>query len=729
MVPDALDDSLTAKLEKFSKGLETIASKISDISKDTKTVSDKSLDNIIATTQLAKGAMAVLETNIKTKSSIDELKSGLFDFFKEIKTSARPISDISRESTSDTIIDPHFMLGRKLQPLMNDVRAIREIIEEKSKPVLGEEKLITPADPNAKLLKSLEALLKRKPKINKKTEPKEKSSPKGGFWNLLKEIMKAAAGVLLGSIFGGNLLKKIDDLFGTNLYEAFGEVLAPFKNFRSRIENAAKWTLLAGIKIKDVFFAVARKVTQVGVAFAGMFKNPSLGFRFFRSKLTSSASKVAKVFSSLKSNVGNVIEKLKTTGSAIGRMIKNPRLAVRLFNTKIASIGNEIKSVVTNISTRIGGVIGTVKSIVKGGIKNAIKSATSALTGGFKAVIKGGTSLAGGGIKGLLKGLFKKIPVIGSLISAGLAYRKFRDGDTTGGFLAIASAIGGFIPFVGIGVSFLIDMLDSKLEAGTKGGKTKSIVLGELLTEWLGNIPIINHLAKAYDCFKNGDYLNGIKEMGKLTAIGWIADLLEWTAPSIMESVGSIGDWINEKITAIVEKIMYWMDPSKIFAAKKDLEGAASTEKRTQDAEQKFYAKGGGSDQAVARAARKAAGWTGTGYRTPPENWDGIFPNGIKVEVLPNNIKTPSMSPISAPAPLPKILSEKQTTEQNLLKAVDSLNKAADKLSETNKQSSQTPIVVNTPQQPSSAVSPIPSLRPDAIGGTRFYNRIPAMGF
>jgi len=727
MVPDVLDDSLIAKLEKFSKGLETVVSRMSDVSKDVKTTSDKSLDNLMATTQLAKGAMAVLETNINTKSSIEELKSGLFDFFKEIKTSTKSLPEISRDGSSDTIIDPLFSLGRKLQPLMNDVKAIREIIEEKAKPVLGEEKLITPTDPNAKLLKSLEALLKPQTKDAEVKKEREETSPKGSFWNLLKEIMKAAAGILLGSIFGGSILKQIDDLFGTHLSEAFNEVLTPFKKFRSRIENAAKWTFLAGIMIKDTFLAVTRKIRQVATTFARMFKNPSLGFRFFKSKLTSAARRVSTMFTSLKTGVENVVEKLKKVSSSIRKFTFKP------FSTKFNSIRDHIKSVVSGIKTSVIGVFSSVRNVVRGGIRKAIGSATSAITGSFKSVVKGGASLAGGGIKGLLKGLFRKIPVIGTLISAGLAYRRFRDGDTTGGFLAIASAIGGLIPFVGIGVSFLIDMLDSKLEAGSKEGKTKSIVLGELITKWLGDIPVLNHLAKAYDCFVNGDYLQGIKELGMLTPIGWIADLLEWSAPAFMKNVGNLGDWINEKIGAIVEKIMYWMDPGKIFTdlkqAKKDLAEVVATENRTKEAEQKFYAKGGGEDQAAARSARKNAGWTGTGYRVPPENWDGNFPNGIKVEVIPRPINPPSMSPVSAPAPLPKILSEKQTNEQNLQKAAEALSKAADKLSDSNKQASQTPVVVNTPQQPSSAVSPIPALRPDAIGGTRFYNRIPAMGF
>tara|TARA_Y100000593_G_scaffold80904_1_gene151140 strand:+ start:575 stop:2689 length:2115 start_codon:yes stop_codon:yes gene_type:complete len=66
-----------------------------------------------------------------------------------------------------------------------------------------------------------------------------------------------------------------------------------------------------------------------------------------------------------------------------------------------------------------------------------------------------GTKTAG---KGIMKGLGKKIPGIGLLLGAGLAYDQFfNEGDITGGFLELGSGIASLVPGIGTAVSTGLD--------------------------------------------------------------------------------------------------------------------------------------------------------------------------------------------------------------------------------------------------------------------------------
>lgn len=130
------------------------------------------------------------------------------------------------------------------------------------------------------------------------------------------------------------------------------------------------------------------------------------------------------------------------------------------------------------------------------------------------------------------KAAWKRLPVLGSIISIGAAATRFQQGDTTGGLLDLSSAIAAFIPGAGMAVSIGLDVLsgirDSKSTAEERkqaGSSTGNAVFKTILSLTRGfftkflkigilkKIPFIGSAFNFYDAwnqFKSGNILKGI---------------------------------------------------------------------------------------------------------------------------------------------------------------------------------------------------------------------------
>ena len=87
----------------------------------------------------------------------------------------------------------------------------------------------------------------------------------------------------------------------------------------------------------------------------------------------------------------------------------------------------------------------------------------------------GGPFLKAAG-KGGMKTLLKKIPIIGAIVGAGMAIKRFREGDMLGGIMEAASGIASIFPGVGTGISAGIDaaLLGTDM-AGVTGEKSQTV--------------------------------------------------------------------------------------------------------------------------------------------------------------------------------------------------------------------------------------------------------------
>lgn len=173
------------------------------------------------------------------------------------------------------------------------------------------------------------------------------------------------------------------------------------------------------------------------------------------------------------------------------------------------------------------------------------------------------------------KGILTKIPIIGSLISFGFAFTRFRSGDVIGGLIDVVSGLVPLLYLTGVGAPFVIpiqlglDVLNAMLDFKAGGAnKQASAKKGGILLGWLKNLglllyrgvkslPIIGPAIKAVEEFSAGNYLKGLKQLAYIiTPLEFVGALfgdkeasgLTKTTASVFRGIGSIlkslGKWI-----------------------------------------------------------------------------------------------------------------------------------------------------------------------------------------
>lgn len=133
--------------------------------------------------------------------------------------------------------------------------------------------------------------------------------------------------------------------------------------------------------------------------------------------------------------------------------------------------------IIGNLMSRTGKFLSEIPHLFKylktffGGGEEAVKLGGALKPGFFKNLLK----LGGSSIKLPLK-VLNRLPYVGSLISAGFAYKRFKAGDWVGGTLDTLSAIANLFPGIGSAVSFALDGL-SMLRDFALGGSDEAAKL------------------------------------------------------------------------------------------------------------------------------------------------------------------------------------------------------------------------------------------------------------
>jgi len=229
--------------------------------------------------------------------------------------------------------------------------------------------------------------------------------------------------------------------------------------------------------------------------------------------------------------------------------------------------------VIAGVGATIGGIMGLFSGLMDDGPFKGLKKllGDSALAVGFKALTKvGGKGL----LKGITGSVLKKIPLIGSLISLGFAYTRFKDGDTVGGVIDVLNAITGLLYLtpaapLALPISLALDALNAFLDfkAGETKGKertTKKLDILKDMGDWiydkLKSVPIIGSLMKAGKSIFDGDWDTGFKYLGEAVAplqqIGSIIlQNVKTYAPPVLNAIGNwtttAGKWIYDKAKEI----------------------------------------------------------------------------------------------------------------------------------------------------------------------------------
>jgi hypothetical protein len=243
---------------------------------------------------------------------------------------------------------------------------------------------------------------------------------------------------------------------------------------------------------------------------------------------------VPKNTSSILSTVATIIALAVLVYKFLGPVgVFASKFALKIFNVikwiKTTKFASMIEGFFTNISKQIKSIFSIFTE------SKIVKQITAIKPGIFKKIFKGISSFVGK----KLGFLFKRLPLVGSLISFTYAYMRLKEGKYFTGILEILSGIANLVPGPGTAISLAIDgviLLSDLLSSGDMAAKTSSVIhgaklagkslfkiltktalkLGTKLLKVLKFIPFIGGvagLALAYMRFKDGDWIAGTVEL------------------------------------------------------------------------------------------------------------------------------------------------------------------------------------------------------------------------
>ena len=275
----------------------------------------------------------------------------------------------------------------------------------------------------------------------------------------------------------------------------------------------------------------------------------------------------------------------KGTKKIIGKGLLEGGIALlkREFG-KLSKLATEV------VADASGGIIGTFKNIGARLIEG-ITGFFGKIGNGFKSLFGGTVAKEGVEVisKGAGKGLvstflksigefFKKVPLIGSIISIGFAISRFMGGDVVGGGIEVLSALTGLLYLVPGGAAFAfplslgLDGLNAFLDIKSGGatGKQTSKKL-DLLFGWIPKLgawiygkikglPLIGPMINAVTAIASGNWEDTIKYLGEAfydTPLGAIVGLFTKTetgkavVATVGDWIGGVGSWIYDKVKDI----------------------------------------------------------------------------------------------------------------------------------------------------------------------------------
>jgi hypothetical protein len=146
------------------------------------------------------------------------------------------------------------------------------------------------------------------------------------------------------------------------------------------------------------------------------------------------------------------------------------------------------------------------------------------------------------------KPFFKRLPLIGTLLSFGSAWDRFKENNIVGGLLDVVSGVASLVPGVGTAISIGVDILNSFLDSkDPETGKPKSVAVGNFFKgiwekfKTTGVFKAFSELSSGLVKLVTGDYKEGIKDLSKLPYIGGM--------------FSPISDWLNGKEEQQIETV------------------------------------------------------------------------------------------------------------------------------------------------------------------------------
>lgn len=182
-----------------------------------------------------------------------------------------------------------------------------------------------------------------------------------------------------------------------------------------------------------------------------------------------------------------------------------------------------------------------------------------------------GKSLSKGVGKGAGKSLFKKIPVVGSLLGLFFGIERFKKGDVIGGVGEISSGIASIFPGVGTAVSLVIDGLLMMKDFGVIGKKETENTFKSTPKSDIKDWPVLGSIIKAWEAIEKftKDPIGSAKDLaesankfipglgdGIMTGIGWI-EALKNSAPAkfIGKGIDKVKNFGGDILNKVKDKL------------------------------------------------------------------------------------------------------------------------------------------------------------------------------
>jgi len=233
--------------------------------------------------------------------------------------------------------------------------------------------------------------------------------------------------------------------------------------------------------------------------------------------------------------------------------------------TFLKTLESFIKAPLNLVDEAAAGLKGMLGKLMPKGITNVIKSTAGLFT-----------KLLGGLVK-FLKPILSKLPLVGTIISWGFAYTRFKSGDVVGGTIDILSGLANllyFTPLAPLAIPLMVglDILNAFLDFKA-GGATKeaSVKKSNILKDWAKGIgswfaknaegfPIIGPLIKTGRLISESKWAEALASVVEwIPGVSWVLDWLGFTAEKRTEAVqtglsnvsgavSSFMTWINESV-------------------------------------------------------------------------------------------------------------------------------------------------------------------------------------
>lgn len=207
--------------------------------------------------------------------------------------------------------------------------------------------------------------------------------------------------------------------------------------------------------------------------------------------------------------------------------------------------------------------VSTLKSFIEAPVKLVDEAATglkslfkNVLPKGISNILKGSAGLLSRLIVGVgkfLKPILTKIPLIGTLISWGFAYTRFKSGDVVGGIIDVLSGFVGLLSLTGVGAGVAIpiqiglDVLNAFLDYKAGGASPEaSAKKAGMIGDFFGNIWkwIKDKATKAFEW---------IIDLGKLVITGRWGDVFQKLAGWVPGLDWMLG-WLDTDTKQMVQK-------------------------------------------------------------------------------------------------------------------------------------------------------------------------------